>query len=72
MRMGKKFDPVVPFGYLSPCAKIRARDWGDTRSPPRAHDLHVVATVSAAFSPILVHSGEVIMTRAKSKLSWTT
>lgn len=42
------------------CARL-----GDARSPPRAHDLHVVATVSAAFSPILVRSGEIIMTHAQ-------
>ena len=65
MRMGKKKNLGVPFGYLTPRAKIRARDWGDARFPPRAHDLHVVATVSAALAPILVHSGEIIMTHAQ-------
>ena len=65
MRMRKKFDPDVPFGYLSSHVKIRARNWGNTRSPPRAHDLHVVATVFAALAPISVRSGETIMTHAQ-------
>ena len=56
---------MCPLGYLSPRAKIRARDWGDARFPPRAHDLHVVATVSAALVPISVRSGETIMTHAQ-------
>ena len=65
MRMKKKGIICVPVGYLSPCAKIRARDWGDARFPPRAHDLHVVATVSAVLAPISVRSGETIMTHAQ-------
>ena len=65
MRMGKKTNLGVPFGYLTPHAKIRARDWRDARFPPRAHDLHVVATVSAALAPILVRNGEIIMTHAQ-------
>ena len=63
---GQSGDPSELPGVTGP-----ARGWPGCYTPPRVHDLHVVATVSTAFSPILVHSGEVIMTHAKYKLSWT-